>query len=77
MHDEIIIEVREKDIEIVSELSEAIMKNDAIPEFSELGITVKVTKDICKWWDSCSEKEFIDSLSNDLELIDLVDQDIC
>ena len=77
MHDEIIIECDIDEKEVVSSLAENIMKSTAIPEMKTLDINVKVSKDICNWWDECTEEEFIASLNKDLDLISLVNDDIC
>jgi DNA polymerase-1 len=69
LHDEIIIEVIEKDIDNVKRIVEDIMTRRAFPEFLEKGINIGVDIDVCLWWDKCKETE----TSSDF----IIDEDDC
>jgi len=57
MHDEIVYEVKNSYTKRVSEIITKIMKYGSIQEFKKLNITVKISNDICNWWDECEEKD--------------------
>ena len=57
LHDEIVVEVATDQVDQAKTILENIMKHQAIPKFDQLGINVKVSVDVCPWWDSCTEEE--------------------
>jgi len=74
MHDEIVLEVHESNIEQATRIAVDIMEKHAIPEFEELGIKVNTTVDVCPWWESCDE---IDITNDITDLIDYESDAIC
>jgi DNA polymerase-1 len=57
LHDEIIIEVLERDIDEVKIIINDVMTKLAFPEFLECGINIGVDIDVCLWWDKCKDNE--------------------
>ena len=57
LHDEIIIEVADKDVDRVKILVEDAMTEYAFPEFKKRGINIGADIDVCLWWDKCKETE--------------------
>ena len=57
LHDEMTIEAKVKDVKEVRKIIEDVMTKDAFPETVELGLNVKVSTDVCYWWDECNQEE--------------------
>lgn len=57
LHDEIIIEVADKDVDLVKILVRDAMTEYAFPEFFKRGINISADIDVCLWWDKCKESE--------------------
>jgi hypothetical protein len=57
LHDEIIIEVLERDIDKVKIIINDVMTKLAFPEFLERGINITADIDVCLWWDKCKDNE--------------------